>query len=94
MPSQSSHYDVGIVRQFPFSSALQRASVIVKPFQSGPKDLIIFLKGAPETVAKLCQPESVPEDFFDVLKVSCIKFTRPVTSLVKRVRPEVIFKLY
>ena len=67
--SGSSRFDLGIVRQFPFTSALQRASVIVKLYQSAPKELLVFLKGAPETVAKLCEPGSIPHDFHDVLKV-------------------------
>ena len=69
MASENSLYDIGIVRQFPFSSTLQRASVIVKPYQSGPKVLSVYLKGAPETVAKLCQPSTLPSDFYEVLKV-------------------------
>lgn len=45
--------EMGIVRQFPFSSALQRMSVVVR--RLGAKHMDAFLKGAPEVVASLCR---------------------------------------
>nr|CAB3224445.1 probable cation-transporting ATPase 13A3 [Phallusia mammillata] len=59
--------NIGITRQFPFSSSLQRASVIVKPMSSGPRDMVVYVKGAPETVAQMCLPTSLPSDFQKVL---------------------------
>ncbi|GCC23178.1 hypothetical protein chiPu_0001571 [Chiloscyllium punctatum] len=59
-------YEIGIVRQFPFSSALQRMSVIVRVL--GEKHMDTYLKGAPEMVVKLCKAETVPPSFSDVLK--------------------------
>ncbi|XP_031430958.1 polyamine-transporting ATPase 13A3 [Clupea harengus] len=59
-------YEIGIVRQFPFSSALQRMSVVTRTL--GEKRMDAFLKGAPEVVASLCKKDSVPEDFPEVLE--------------------------
>ena len=44
--------EVGIVRQFTFSSSLQRMSVIVR--RLGADHFDIFTKGAPEMIASLC----------------------------------------
>ncbi|XP_036389036.1 cation-transporting ATPase 13A2 [Megalops cyprinoides] len=57
---------VAIVRRFPFSSTLQRMSVVtVGP---GGCNALAFLKGAPEMVASLCLRESVPAEFSDTLR--------------------------
>ncbi|XP_061775883.1 polyamine-transporting ATPase 13A3-like [Nerophis ophidion] len=58
--------EFGIVRQLPFSSALQRMSVVVR--QLGQKHFDIYLKGAPETVVNLCKPHTVPQSFTDTLE--------------------------
>uniref|UniRef100_A0A8C1L0A1 ATPase 13A3 n=1 Tax=Cyprinus carpio TaxID=7962 RepID=A0A8C1L0A1_CYPCA len=59
-------YMIGIVRQFSFSSALQRMSVVVR--QIGERRMDAYLKGAPEVVASLCKKETVPDDFAEVLE--------------------------
>ncbi|KAK3798586.1 hypothetical protein RRG08_031597 [Elysia crispata] len=53
--------DVGIVRQFPFSSSLQRMSVIVRKL--GATNFDLFVKGSPEMITALSKKESVPFDF-------------------------------
>ncbi|XP_054624927.1 polyamine-transporting ATPase 13A3-like isoform X2 [Dunckerocampus dactyliophorus] len=58
--------EFGIVHQFPFSSMLQRMSVVVR--QLGQKHFDVYLKGAPETVANLCKPHTVPQSFTVTLK--------------------------
>ncbi|XP_077394633.1 polyamine-transporting ATPase 13A3-like [Festucalex cinctus] len=63
-PDQSCEF--GIVRQFPFSSALQRMSVVVR--QLGQKHFDCYLKGAPETVVNLCKPHTVPQSFTETLE--------------------------
>ncbi|XP_010754766.2 probable cation-transporting ATPase 13A3 isoform X2 [Larimichthys crocea] len=62
----SSAYEIGIVRQFPFSSALQRMSVVARLL--GEKRMDAYMKGAPEVVASLCKKETVPENFAEVLE--------------------------
>uniref|UniRef100_A0ABI7ZSK1 Cation-transporting ATPase n=1 Tax=Felis catus TaxID=9685 RepID=A0ABI7ZSK1_FELCA len=59
-------YEIGIVRQFPFSSALQRMSVVARVL--GDKKMDAYMKGAPEIIASLCKPETVPTDFEKVLE--------------------------
>ncbi|XP_013923746.1 PREDICTED: probable cation-transporting ATPase 13A4 [Thamnophis sirtalis] len=51
---------LAVLRQFPFSSALQRMTVVA---QEAPGDGQVFMKGAPEMVASFCQPETVPPSF-------------------------------
>ncbi|KAF7669773.1 hypothetical protein LDENG_00124350 [Lucifuga dentata] len=58
--------EIGIVRQFPFSSALQRMSVVVR--RLGEKHMDAYLKGAPEVVASLCKQNTVPQSFTDSLE--------------------------
>ncbi|XP_053539032.1 polyamine-transporting ATPase 13A3 isoform X1 [Ictalurus punctatus] len=62
----SASYEIGIVRQFPFSSALQRMSVVARLL--GEKRMDAYLKGAPEVVTSLCKKETVPQDFAEVLE--------------------------
>nr|XP_029480022.1 probable cation-transporting ATPase 13A3 isoform X4 [Oncorhynchus nerka] len=59
-------YEIGIVRQFPFSSALQRMSVVVRKL--GEKRMDAYLKGAPEVVASLCAEDTIPESFTETLE--------------------------
>uniref|UniRef100_A0A8V5H8C7 Polyamine-transporting ATPase 13A2 n=1 Tax=Melopsittacus undulatus TaxID=13146 RepID=A0A8V5H8C7_MELUD len=57
---------VGILRRFPFSSSLQRMSVLVKlPSEASAH---VYVKGAPEMVASLCRKETVPMDFSQMLR--------------------------
>lgn len=51
-----SAYEIGIVRQFPFSSALQRMCVVARLL--GEKRMDAYLKGAPEVVASLCKKDT------------------------------------
>ncbi|KAM8862971.1 polyamine-transporting ATPase 13A2 [Spinachia spinachia] len=62
-PSQSasSGQAVAVVRRFPFSSALQRMSVVT--VAHGGHSALAFLKGSPEMVASLCRAETVPKEF-------------------------------
>ncbi|VDQ11253.1 unnamed protein product [Trichobilharzia regenti] len=46
-------YEVGILRQFPFSSSLQRMSVIARALNRN--HFSIYTKGAPETIEQLCR---------------------------------------
>uniref|UniRef100_A0A8C8LQS0 P-type ATPase A domain-containing protein n=1 Tax=Oncorhynchus tshawytscha TaxID=74940 RepID=A0A8C8LQS0_ONCTS len=65
-PLQSESVAVALVQRFPFSSSLQRMSVVtVNP--EGQSSLA-FIKGAPEMVASLCLRESVPAQFSNTLR--------------------------
>ncbi|XP_021372586.1 probable cation-transporting ATPase 13A3 isoform X2 [Mizuhopecten yessoensis] len=57
--------EYGILRQFTFSSSLQRMSVIVRQLQS--TNFELYCKGSPEMIASLCRPSTVPDNFQSVL---------------------------
>ncbi|XP_067658645.1 polyamine-transporting ATPase 13A3-like [Haliotis asinina] len=63
--TQPMRQDVGVVRQFTFSSSLQRMSVITRSL--GANNFNLFVKGAPEMIASLSLAETVPDNFHDVL---------------------------
>ncbi|XP_076451738.1 polyamine-transporting ATPase 13A3-like isoform X2 [Babylonia areolata] len=58
-------FEVGIIRQFTFSSAVQRMSVITRTI--GEDHMEIYCKGAPEKIASLCNPETLPHNFTHIL---------------------------
>ncbi|XP_028925321.1 probable cation-transporting ATPase 13A5 [Ornithorhynchus anatinus] len=67
--SRASHAPVeaiAILCQFPFSSSLQRMSVITQ--EIGKHHFEAYMKGAPEMVARFCRPETVPQNFTKMLK--------------------------
>eukprot|EP00731_Ephydatia_muelleri_P014339 Em0008g59a len=59
--------EMGIMKQFPFSSELQRMCVLARALDN-PKVLHVYVKGAPEKVKDLCRPETVPVNFKEVLR--------------------------
>ncbi|KAI4548269.1 hypothetical protein MG293_000599 [Ovis ammon polii] len=50
-----------VLRQFPFSSSLQRMSVVAQ--LAGEDHFHVYVKGAPEMLARFCRPETVPRNF-------------------------------
>uniref|UniRef100_A0A4W6BTW5 ATPase cation transporting 13A2 n=1 Tax=Lates calcarifer TaxID=8187 RepID=A0A4W6BTW5_LATCA len=56
----------GTVSRFPFSSALQRMSVVT--VARGGHSALAFMKGSPEMVASLCRAETVPSQFSSKLR--------------------------
>ncbi|KAG8223415.1 hypothetical protein J437_LFUL003688 [Ladona fulva] len=57
--------EIGIARQFFFSSSLQRMSVITHAL--GSSNFNIYCKGSPEMLISLSKPNSVPSDITSVL---------------------------
>lgn len=75
-------YAVGIVRHFPFSSSLQRMSVVVRTLGSAHMELLC--KGSPEMIRTLCLSTSVPDDFAKVLRSYTMRGFR-VLALAHRI---------
>jgi len=57
--------EIGILRQFQFSSSLQRMSVITR--QLNEQNYVVFSKGAPEMIFSLCDQRTLPSDVHDRL---------------------------
>ncbi|GFS05908.1 cation-transporting ATPase [Elysia marginata] len=80
-------FEVGIIRQFTFSSSAQRMSVITRTM--GEDHMDIHCKGAPEKVASLCRPESVPHDFHSVLHSYSIQGFRVIALAHRPMDPKI-----
>ncbi|XP_074447046.1 putative cation-transporting ATPase 13A5 isoform X2 [Larus michahellis] len=57
---------IAILHQFPFSSGLQRMSVVSQKI--GEEQYDLYMKGAPEIVSSFCRQETVPDNFLKELK--------------------------
>ncbi|KAJ7647229.1 hypothetical protein FB45DRAFT_892809 [Roridomyces roridus] len=57
--------ELGVIRTFDFVSSLRRMSVIVKRLKSASME--IYVKGAPEVMVDICEPDSFPQDYDDLL---------------------------
>lgn len=53
---QANPYEIGIIRQFPFSSTLQRMSVIARALNG--THFSVYTKGSPEMIETLCRKET------------------------------------
>ena len=60
-----STHDIGIVREFSFTSSLQRMAVITRKISD--KHFNVYCKGSPEMIATLCRSETIPSDFNEKL---------------------------
>ncbi|CAI9735449.1 cation-transporting ATPase 13A3-like isoform X2 [Octopus vulgaris] len=78
--------EVGIVRQFTFTSSLQRMSVIVRTL--GTNHMDIYSKGAPEKIASLCNPDTIPADFSDTLHKYTVQGFRVLALSWKELDPK------
>lgn len=60
-----SFLELGVIRTFDFVSSLRRMSVIVKKLKS--QSMEVYVKGAPESMSEICDKDSFPEDYDDLL---------------------------
>ncbi|CAF0752314.1 unnamed protein product [Brachionus calyciflorus] len=59
--------EIAIVKQFTFSSSMLRMSVLCKALDEN--QMHVYSKGAPEKIAELCKKETLPHNFYDMLKI-------------------------
>jgi predicted P-type ATPase len=78
----SNPYEIGIIKQFPFSSSLQRMGVIVRALNR--KHFDFFCKGSPEMIAGMCRPESIPTEFEKTLFAYTTKGYRVIGLAAKQ----------
>ncbi|KAA1476776.1 P-type ATPase [Dentipellis sp. KUC8613] len=57
--------ELGVIRTFEFVSQLRRMSVVVKRLKSNSME--VYVKGAPEVMADICEKDSFPDDYDDLL---------------------------
>ncbi|KAF9237519.1 hypothetical protein BU15DRAFT_88685 [Melanogaster broomeanus] len=57
--------ELGVIRMFEFVSSLRRMSVVVKRLKSSSME--IYVKGAPEVMGDICEKDSFPQDYDDLL---------------------------
>ena len=60
-----SHYEIGIIRRFDFTSKLMRMSTLVKNVNE--PYFKAFCKGSPEKIKELCKPDTIPTNFNEIL---------------------------
>ncbi|EDK97709.1 ATPase type 13A5, isoform CRA_a [Mus musculus] len=84
--SQSPVDSITILRQFPFSSGLQRMSVIAQ--LAGDLHLHVYMKGAPEMVARFCRSETVPKNFSQELRNYTVQGFRVIALAHKTLKME------
>ena len=59
-------YQSALIRRFDFSSSLQRMSVICKNYFDN--KFRCFVKGSPEKIQELCDPQTMPGNYDEVLE--------------------------
>ncbi|XP_044260225.1 polyamine-transporting ATPase 13A3-like isoform X2 [Tribolium madens] len=64
--NQTDDLQIGIIREFPFSSSSQRMGVIIRKL--GAQHFEYYAKGSPEMILNFVRSDSVPGDFHDVLE--------------------------
>lgn len=76
-----SNLEIALLKSYPFDSAVQRMTIVAK--KKGAPHFDVFVKGAPEKVASLCKPETVPSDFTSVLQTYTTQGLRVIAAASK-----------
>ncbi|XP_071449329.1 polyamine-transporting ATPase 13A3-like [Hetaerina americana] len=79
-------FEVGIIRQFHFSSHLQRMSVITR--RLGSRNFNIYCKGSPEMLISLSKPDTVPTGISTTMEFYTKKGYRVLALAWKPLPPE------
>ncbi|XP_036234202.1 polyamine-transporting ATPase 13A3 isoform X2 [Bactrocera oleae] len=81
--------DHGIVREFPFTSNLQRMSVITRRLSGS--NFNVYCKGSPEMLQQLCQPSSLPENYSQQLAFFAKRGYRIIAMAFKPLSPKMSY---
>uniref|UniRef100_A0A8V5HDH5 Cation-transporting P-type ATPase N-terminal domain-containing protein n=1 Tax=Melopsittacus undulatus TaxID=13146 RepID=A0A8V5HDH5_MELUD len=84
-PKASSVKGIVILHRFPFSSALQRMSVVSQ--KTGEEQYDLYMKGGPETVSSFCRQDTVPANFLKELKTYTSQGFRVIALAHKVLNP-------
>jgi len=79
---------IQIIKQFPFSSQLQRMSVIGKCSDRKQNTFELFSKGSPEMVVSMCLGSTVPRNFNSILKAYSSKGYRIIGMASKQLNAD------
>jgi cation-transporting ATPase 13A3/4/5 len=74
-----------IARRFDFESKLQRMSVVARKSNG----YYSFVKGSPEKIIDLCQPETIPEDYASILDSYTRKGYRVIAAGMKSLHKDI-----
>ncbi|XP_077610491.1 putative cation-transporting ATPase 13A5 [Crocuta crocuta] len=77
---------IAILHQFPFSSSLQRMSVVAQV--AGDDHFHVYMKGAPEMLARFCKSETVPKNFPQELRNYTVQGFRVIAFAHKTLEME------
>ncbi|XP_022217450.2 probable cation-transporting ATPase 13A3 isoform X1 [Drosophila obscura] len=80
-------FDHGIVREFPFTSSLQRMSVITRCLSA--QGFNVYCKGSPEMLQQLCRPQSLPDNYSQQLSTFAKKGYRIIALAFKSLAPKI-----
>uniref|UniRef100_A0A8C4KWC7 Cation-transporting ATPase n=1 Tax=Equus asinus asinus TaxID=83772 RepID=A0A8C4KWC7_EQUAS len=85
-PMSSPVEAITILHQFPFSSSLQRMSVVAR--LAGEDHFHVYMKGAPEMLVQFCRSETVPQNFPQELKKYTMQGFRVIALAHKALKME------
>jgi len=85
-----SNLEIAVLKTYPFDSAVQRMTVITK--KKGSPVFNVYVKGAPEKVASLCRPETIPADFATNLQLYTKQGLRVIAAAYKSLNANTKFK--
>jgi len=89
--NENNSYQMSIIKQFPFSSNLQRMSIIAKCSLRSTYDF--YSKGSPEMIASQCKSESLPRNFKQILNNYSSKGYRIIGLAYKELHDDNYLKL-
>jgi cation-transporting ATPase 13A2 len=75
--------ELGVLKSFEFVSQLRRSSVIVRQFGAPSGD--VYVKGAPECMKDICDPESFPIDYDELLNYYTHRGFRVIACATKHI---------